>query len=313
MRKTISYIFPIFNEADNIGILYKTMQALLIKNKAYDYELIFINDGSQDGSSEKLIALQKADPRVSLINFSRRFGHQMAVTAGLDFASGDAVIIMDADMQDPPRVSFELIKKWHEGYDVVYAQRRTRKDTLFKKVTANAFYRLLSNMADIQIPRNTGDFRLLDAKVVAELRKYKERNRFLRGIVSNVGFKQTGVLFDRDKRHSGETGYPIKKMLKFALDGLLSFSSVPLKLISQIGFFISFLSFVGILYTVMVRLFDPLAAVPGWAFITIAIFGIGGIQLIMLGVLGMYIGRIYTEVQGRPLYTVASVYSNRKR
>ncbi len=311
MHKTISYVFPIYNEAGNIDLLYKTMTQLLKKQPKYNFELIFINDGSRDESLEKLISIQQADPQVSVINLSRNFGHQMAVTAGLDFANGDAVIIMDSDMQDPPSVSLDLIKKWQEGYDVVYAQRRSRKDTVFKKLTADLFYRLLNKAADIEIPRNTGDFRLLDAKVVKELRKFKERNRFLRGMVSSVGFRQTAVLFDRDARHSGETGYPLRRMIKFALDGILSFSSAPLRLISYAGFIISLLSFAGILYTLCVRFFDPSTAVPGWAFITIAILGVGGIQLIMLGVLGMYIGRIYTESQKRPNYIVASVFSKK--
>ena len=312
MKKLISYIFPIYNESGNIGLLYETMDKLLAKQPKYDYEIIFINDGSRDDSLEQLVEIQKKDKRVSIINFSRNFGHQIAVTAGLDFAKGDAVIIMDSDMQDPPRVSFELVNKWEEGYEVVYAQRRSRKDSFFKKLTASVFYRILQKLADIDIPRNTGDFRLMDRKVVNELNKFREKNRFLRGLVSYVGFRQIGVLFDRDERHAGETGYPLKKMLKFAMDGILSFSSVPLKLISQLGIMLSGVSFLGIFYAILVKLFDPSHVVPGWTFIVIAILFVGGIQLVMLGVIGTYIGRMYAEIQSRPLYIISSVYSSRK-
>ena len=306
--KKISYIFPIYNEEENINLLHKTITSVLKPaQKKYDFEIIFINDGSKDESLEKLWAVQEKDARVAVIDLSRNYGHQIAVTAGLDYASGDAVIIMDSDMQDPPSVSLDLIEKWEDGYDVVYAQRRTRQDTFFKKLSADAFYRLLSKVADIDIPRNTGDFRLLDRKVVTELKKFKEHNRFLRGMVSYVGFKQTPVLFDRDERHAGVTGYPLKKMIKFAKDGIVGFSTVPLRAISRLGYFIAFLSVIGILYVLGIRIFSPEQAVEGWAFTVISIFFVGGIQLIMLGVLGSYIGRIYTEAQNRPLYGVRTI------
>src|SRR5580765_4212412 len=206
MKKLISYIFPIYNEEGNIDLLYETIRGLLDEHPNYRYELLFINDGSRDTSLQMLVNLQKRDSRIVVINFARNFGHQIAVTAGLDYAKGDAVIIMDSDMQDPPKVSFELLERWEEGYEVVYAQRRTRKDTFFKKLTADMFYRTLQKLADIEIPRNTGDFRLIDRKVVDELKRFKEHNRFLRGMVSYVGFKQTAVQFDRDERHAGTTG-----------------------------------------------------------------------------------------------------------
>lgn len=306
-KKLISFIFPVYNEGGNVDVLYKTMDDLLRENEQFNYELIFVNDGSRDDSLEKLQALREKDDRITVINLARNFGHQMAVTAGLDNSNGDAVIIMDSDMQDPPLVSFELIEKWHQGYDVVYAQRRTRKDSFFKKLTAQWFYRLLSRVADIDIPRNTGDFRLIDRKVVNALNSFKEHNRFLRGLVSYVGFRQVAVQFDRDERHSGETGYPLKKMLKFAADGILGFSSAPLKFISRVGYGISMLSFLGIIYALTLKLVNPEAVVPGWTFVVIAILFIGGIQLIMLGVLGSYIGRIYTETQNRPLYIIESI------
>ena len=308
-KSLISYVFPVFNEAGNIDRLYSTIcETITTRVDEYDFELIFINDGSRDGSLDRLLALQSADPRVSVIDFSRNFGHQLAVTAGLDHAHGDAIIIMDSDLQDPPTVSLELIDKWRSGYDVVYAQRRTRKDGAFKRLTANIFYRLLSRLSDIDIPRNTGDFRLIDRKVVDQLKRFHEHDRFLRGLISYVGFRQTAVLFDRDERHAGETGYPLAKMIKFALDGIFGFSSAPLKLITRVGYFISGLSFAGIIYALYVRFLMPDQAVSGWTFTVIAILFIGGVQLIMLGILGGYIGRIYTESQGRPLYIIDRIY-----
>ena len=309
-KRLISYIFPIYNEEGNIALLHKTMDELLSKNKKYAYEIIFVNDGSKDNSLEILISLQQRDKRVNIIDLSRNFGHQIAVTAGLDMSKGDAVIIMDSDMQDPPAVSFKLIEKWEQGYDVAYAQRKSRKDTFFKKLTADMFYRTLQRLAEIDIPRNTGDFRLIDRKVVDEMKKFKEHNRFLRGMVSFIGFKQIAVEFHRDERFAGETGYPLKKMLKFAADGIFSFSSAPLKLISNVGYAIASLSFLGILYAILMRIFMPDVTIEGWTFIVISILFIGGIQLIMLGVLGSYIGRIYTESQGRPLYMIQRIYSD---
>ena len=308
MKKKISYIFPIYNETDNIDLLYKTIHKLLLtRKKDYNFEIIFVNDGSKDDSLEKLLAIQKHDSRVSVINFARNFGHQLAVTAGLDHSTGDAVIIMDSDMQDPPKVSLELIDKWEEGYDVVYAQRRTRQDSMFKKATASGFYWLLRRLADIEIPPNTGDFRLVSRRVVDTLGEFKEHNRFLRGLISYVGFNQVAVSFDRHERHAGTTKYPLKKMLKFAGDGIFGFSWSPLKLISRLGYIMSSLSFVGIIYVIGLKLFDPSAAVHGWTFASAAVLLIGGIQLMTLGVLGNYIGRIYTEAQNRPLYIVESV------
>ncbi len=307
-KKTITYLFPIYNESGNIDLLHHAMQEVLAaKSESYQFELIFINDGSRDDSLAKLYALQARDERVRVINFARNFGHQLAVTAGLDYAVGDAVIIMDSDMQDPPAVSLQLIDKWEQGFDVVYAQRRTRSDSWFKKLTASLFYRLLRRVADVDIPRNTGDFRLVDRKVVGALKQFREHNRFLRGMVSYIGFKQTAVLFDRDKRHAGVTGYPFKKMVRFAADGILSFSSTPLKLISRIGYTFSFFSLLGILYALGMKILYPDQVISGWTFTVIAILLIGGLQMVMLGVLGSYIGRIYTEVQGRPLYIVESV------
>lgn len=307
MRKRISFILPIYNESENISTFHTTLLEAVKDNVKHEFEFIYVNDGSKDDSLEKLHALADKDTRIVVINFSRNYGHQIAVTAGLDYSKGDAAIIMDTDLQDPPKVCLELIDAWENGYDVVYAQRRTRKDTFFKKITAKMYYKVLSTLADIEIPQNTGDFRIIDRKVIDALKKFKEHNRFLRGMVSYIGFKQTALLFDRDERYAGVTGYPFKKMLKFAADGIFSFSTAPLKMISRLGYGIAFLSVIGILYALAIRLLTPEYAVEGWAFIVISIFFVGGIQLIMLGVLGSYIGRIYTEAQDRPLYTVESV------
>lgn len=304
--KLVSFIFPIYNEEENIELLWARMQEV-IADSPYRYEYVFVNDGSRDRSLELLTGLHERDPRVIVVDFSRNFGHQVAVTAGLDRASGEAVIIMDSDMQDPPEVAMELLAKWEEGWDVVYAQRRSRKDTFFKKLTASMFYRALHSLANIDIPRDTGDFRLLDARVVQELRRYREHDRFLRGMVSHVGFKQTAVQFDRHARHAGETGYPLKKMIKFALDGILGFSSRPLELISRAGFFVALLAVVGIGYALVRRIFWPEEVVAGWAFVIIAVLLVGGLQLIMMGIIGQYLGRVYTQVQGRPLYSVRQV------
>jgi dolichol-phosphate mannosyltransferase len=304
----VAYVFPIFNESGNIDLLHREVsEAVAPLAHRYEFSFVFVNDGSRDDSSVKLAALADRDDRVTVIELSRNFGHQIAVTAGLDATDAAAVVIMDSDLQDPPSVSVELIERWEQGYDVVYAQRRSRQDSAFKKTTARAFYWLLRKVADIDIPENTGDFRLLDRKVVDELAKFREHNRFLRGLVSYVGFRQVAVPFDRDARHAGTTGYPLRKMLRFAADGILGFSAAPLKLVARVGYSISGLSFLGILYVLGVKVFSPEAAVPGWAFITIAMFFLGGIQISMLGLLGSYIGRIYTESQGRPLYSVASV------
>jgi dolichol-phosphate mannosyltransferase len=308
MSKTISFVFPIYNEQDNIALLHAKITKLMNQHRNYQYQLVYINDGSLDKSLNVLVDIQKNDRRVVVIDFARNFGHQIAVTAGLDHANGDAVIIMDSDLQDPPKVSFNLIKKWEEGYDVVYAQRRTRKDTFFKRFTANIYYRALQTLADIDIPRNTGDFRLMDRKVVDAMKEFREHNRFLRGMVSFVGFRQIAVQFDRDERHAGETGYPLRKMLKLAADGIFSFSSAPLKLISKTGYAIAGLAFLGVLYAISMKILAPEATIEGWTFIVISILFIGGIQLIMLGVLGSYIGRIYAEAQNRPLYIIRDIY-----
>jgi glycosyltransferase involved in cell wall biosynthesis len=301
----VSFILPSYNEGASVDLFYRTLvETVEAADLGIRLELIYVNDGSRDDTQEKLLALAGRDERVQVIDFSRNFGHQIAVTAGLDHARGDAAVIMDTDLQDPPRVAVELIRTWREGWNVVYAQRRTRKDTLFKKITADAFYRVLQLVAEIEIPRNTGDFRLIDRKVIDAIRRFPERNRFLRGMVSYVGFRQTSVQFDRDERHAGETGYPLRKMIKFAADGILGFSTFPLKLIQFAGMVVSAISAVGVLYVLASRFISPESVVPGWTFTVIAILFVGGVQIIMLSVLGSYLGRVYAEVQNRPLYLI---------
>jgi len=306
--RKISYVFPVFNESGNITLLH-TQVSRVAAALAYEVEFVYVNDGSTDDSLELLLELRKHDERIVIVDFARNYGHQIAVTAGLDVATGDAVIIMDSDLQDPPAVSLELVARWEEGWDVVYAQRRTRKDSAFKRATASLFYKTLRAVSEVDIPPDTGDFRLIDRRVVDELKKFTERDRFLRGMVSYVGFKQTAVQFDRDERHAGSSKYPLGAMIRFAADGVLGFSTYPLKLISRIGFLAAALSVVGILYTLAVKIFVPEIVVAGWTFIVISILLMGGLQLIMLGILGSYVGRIYRQVQNRPLYAVNAVHS----
>ncbi|OUE08312.1 hypothetical protein CMsap09_05135 [Clavibacter michiganensis] len=295
-RPLVSFVLPSYNEAGSVDLFYRTLVDTVEEaDLDVDMELIYVNDGSRDDTLQKLLAIAAEDDRVQVIDFSRNFGHQIAVTAGLDHARGDAAVIMDTDLQDPPRVAVELIRTWREGYNVVYAQRRTRKDTFFKKVTADVFYRVLQLVAEIEIPRNTGDFRLIDRKVIDAIRRFPERNRFLRGMVSYVGFRQTSVQFDRDERHAGETGYPLRKMLKFAADGILGFSTFPLKLIQLVGWIVSAISALLVVYVLISRLVAPENTVPGWTFTVIAILFVGGVQIIMLSVLGATSGASTTR------------------
>lgn len=309
MKKLVSYIFPIYNEEGNIDLLFKTMQEVIKKKtNNYNFEFIFINDGSRDNSLALLKNIQKKFPNVKVINFSRNFGHQLAVTAGLDYAKGDAVIIMDSDMQDPPKVSLELIKKWEEGWEVVYAQRKTRKDSIFKRFTAFAFYRLLEKFSEVKIPKDTGDFRLLDRKVVTAINQFREKNRFLRGMVSYVGFKQAAVLFDRDERYSGKTGYPLKKMVKFALDGITGFSTLPLSLILRLGTVLTVATLIFLTVYILFVLFSSEIYLNLSLLTLLTVLFIGSIQIMFLGISSLYLGRIYTESQKRPLYIISEIY-----
>ncbi|MBL7776036.1 MAG: glycosyltransferase family 2 protein [Saprospiraceae bacterium] len=300
----ISVIVPIYNEAPIIPELYERLQAAA-KRISEQYELIFINDGSKDASLFELLRLAERDERVFYINFSRNFGHQIAVTAGLDASTGKAVVIIDGDLQDPPELIPELYQKHQEGYEVVYARRAERKgESFFKKITAKLFYRVLRQLTAIDIPLDTGDFRLIDQKVVGYLKKMPEQNKFLRGQIAWLGFKQTQVLFSRDKRKHGKSGYPLSKMLKFAMDGITSFSDKPLQLVTQLGFFISIISFFVIVYAIYAHyVLDR--TITGWTSLIVSSMFIGGVQLISIGVIGEYISRINRNVLNRPLYIVA--------
>lgn len=313
-KKLISYILPVFNEEASLTAFHKALtDALKPLEKTYRVELLYIDDGSSDASLSLLKKFQKKDPRIVIIEFARNYGHQLALTAGIDYAKGDALVIMDTDLQDPPRTSIDLITTWEKGYDVVYAQRNSRDDSWFKKASASLYYRLLERIAEVRIPRNTGDFRLISKPVANEIRKYREHHRFMRGLVSYVGFSQTAVYFNRSARSSGKSHYPLKAMVRLAQDGIIGFSTAPLKAISRLGYLIAILSVIAIIYALTIRLFFPVLAVEGWAFTVISIFFVSGVQLIMLGVLGGYIARIYTEVQGRPLYGVRKVHVPGKR
>ena len=312
-RRLVAYVLPVYDEADGIRAFHDELIAATQKRPDLDFEFVYVDDGSRDRSRELLLELRAADDRVTVVALARNFGHQIAVTAGLDAAAGrDAVIVMDTDLQDPPEVSLRLIEAWESGVDVAYAQRRTRRDSWFKRATAYGFYWLLTRLASIEIPRNVGDFRLMDRQVVAEVIRYREHDRFLRGIVAHVGYRQEAVPFDRDPRYAGRSSYPLRTMLKLAADGILGFSTFPLRLISRTGMLISVVSVLGAVWVVWVRLFEPERTVPGWAFIMVGMFLLGGLQLLMMGVMGSYLGRVYVETQGRPLYSLSMVARGRE-
>ena len=298
-----SVVAPIFNEIGNLPEFYRRVKESLDQTGEI-WELLLVDDGSTDGSTEKIRALAAEDERIKPVIFARNFGHQLAVTAGMDYANGQAVVIIDSDLQDPPEVILEMIAKWREGYEVVYAVRSEREgETWFKLFTASLFYRLIYRITDVNIPMDTGDFRLLDHKVVAVMRQMRERHRFLRGMSVWVGFKQTGVQYKRAARFSGTTKYPFKKMLKFASDAITSFSYFPLQLATYLGFFAAGLSILAIPVVIALRLLGS-ETFLGQASTLIAVLFLGGVQLISLGILGEYIGRLYDQAKGRPLYIV---------
>jgi glycosyltransferase involved in cell wall biosynthesis len=272
-----------------------------------DAEAILVDDGSRDRTYERLVEATSEDPRFRLIRLSRNFGHQIALTAGVDLAAGDAVIVMDADLQDPPEVILELAARWREGYDVVYAVREAREgETRFKRATANAFYRAFNRISDVEVPVDVGDFRLVDRRALDVFSQMRESNRFVRGMFSWIGLSQTGVLYQRQERFAGETKYPLRKMLRFATTGVISFSAAPLRAALNLGFFVSILSFAILVWSLIVKL-SGLFDVPGWTSIVVVVSFIGGIQLIVLGVIGEYIADIHAEVKRRPLYVISEL------
>ena len=306
-RPLVSYVLPVYNEQDGIAAFHGELTAALAGRPDLDFELVYVNDGSADGSLALLKGLAERDARVRVVDFARNFGHQIAITAGLDVARGDAVIVMDTDLQDPPRVSLELVDAWRGGAEIVHARRRSRRDTVFKRTTAHLYYRVLRSSTEVDIPLDTGDFRLLDRRVADELRKYREKSRFVRGIVASMGYRQAEVAFDRDERFAGETKYPLRKMAKLAIDGMTSFSTAPLKMITRLGFVVLALSVVGIVYALAMKFFRPDITVSGWTMLMVVVLFLGGVQMLSLGVIGTYVGRIYSEAQGRPLYLVREV------
>lgn len=299
----ISIIAPIWNESESIPELYRRISEVMT-SASLSWELILVDDGSTDNSTDQIKALSEKDPRVRPVIFARNFGHQIAVTAGLDHSRGQAVVIIDADLQDPPEIILELIEKWREGYEVVYATREERDgESFFKKFTAKVFYRIINRITDIDIPLDTGDFRLMDRNVVKVLNTMRERHRFLRGMSAWVGFRQTGVPYKRAARFAGETHYPLKKMIRLALTAITGFSFLPLQVATYMGFFSAGVSIIAIPLVIYLRLTGS-HELSGQATTLIAVLFLGGVQLISLGILGEYIGRLYDEARGRPLYII---------
>ena len=309
---TFSVVAPIYNEYDNLPVLYDRVREVMAAT-GETWELVLVDDGSTDASTERIRSLAEKDKHVRPVIFARNFGHQIAVTAGLDYARGRAVIIIDADLQDPPEVIPDLVAKWHQGYEVVYAVRAEREgESWFKRLTADMFYRLIYRITDVKIPLDVGDFRLLDRKVVDVIGRMRERHRFLRGMATWVGFRQTGVHYKRAARFAGETKYPFRKMLKLALNAVTSFSYFPLQVATFFGFVSAGLAILAIPVVIYERLTGS-QAFFGQATTLIAVLFLGGVQLISLGVLGEYIGRIYDETKGRPLYVVREAPENKER
>ncbi len=298
-----SIVAPCWNEEGNLPELYRRITEVM-EQTGEPWELVLINDGSRDRTPEIMRQLHEADPRVHFIDFARNFGHQLAVTAGMDYAQGDAVILIDSDLQDPPELILEMIQKWKDGYKVVFAVRKERKgETWFKLFTAKLFYRIIYRITDVDIPLDTGDFRLMDRQVIDQMKAMKEHHRFIRGMTSWVGFKQTGVYYVREERFAGETKYPLRKMVRFAITAITGFSIFPLQLATFTGFAIAGLSVLLIVGAIIARLSGG-QAFAGQATTLVMVLFLGSIQLISLGIIGEYLGRIYDEVRGRPLYVV---------
>jgi len=305
-----SVVVPLYNEAANVALLLERIEAVAASAPATAYEIVLVNDGSTDGTLEAIRTEMQRRRSIVLVNLSRNFGHQLAATAGIEIAAGDAVILMDGDLQDPPELIGAFLQKWREGYDVVYAVRRTRKgESPFKVWTARMFYRVIKRLTKVAIPLDTGDFRLMSRRTVEAVRRLPERHRFLRGMVSWVGFNQIALEYDRDVRHSGTTKYSLGKMLRFAVDGITSFSDVPLRFASYLGFIVSAIAFLYAIVIVIDKSFSLHIAgyTPGWASTIVAVTFLGGVQLMSLGILGEYIGRVYDEVKGRPLYLISDI------
>ncbi|HEY5585389.1 MAG TPA: glycosyltransferase family 2 protein [Ruminiclostridium sp.] len=306
IKKLLSIVVPVYDEQEVIDETFKRLSGVF-KDYFMNVEYIFINDGSKDNTYFKLSEIAKNNSGVRVINFARNFGHQIAITAGMDYAKGDAVVIIDADLQDPPEVIPEMVEKWKEGYEVVFGKRSQREgESFFKKFTAKMYYRFLDSMTDVNLPVDVGDFRLIDRKVCNAMKCLPERSRYVRGLVSWVGFKQTSVEYKREKRFAGETKYPLKKMIKLAGDGIFSFSYKPLKLATFAGMLVSVISFI-YLIVVLIQKFIKNDVASGWASSMAVSLFFNGVMLIVIGIMGEYVGRIYEEVKARPLYIVGEL------
>jgi polyisoprenyl-phosphate glycosyltransferase len=302
-----SLVIPIYNEEETLAALYQRISKVMERLDG-SVELILINDGSRDRSLEIMRELHEKDGRVCYLSLARNFGHQIAVTAGLNFSRGQVVVVMDGDLQDPPELILDMVEQWRQGYQVVYAQRtQRRKEGWFKRFPAYMYYRILRHLADVDIPIDTGDFCLMDRCVVEVLNSMPERNRYIRGLRAWIGFKQTAVKFERDPRFAGDVKYTFRKSLRLAMNGLVSFSKVPLRLSIYLGLFAACVSIFMAFLVLYWRLFSPNSSLTGLAIVMIAIFFLGAVQLVSIGILGQYVGRIYEEVKGRPLYTLAEV------
>ena len=303
--KKISVVIPVYFEEEVVKECYNRTKSVLEGLEKYEYEIIFVNDGSQDKTLEMLEEIAKDNKNVKVISFSRNFGHQAAVTCGLKYTTGDAVAIMDADMQDPPEVILDMIKLWEDGNEVIYAKRKTRKgETRFKLFTAKMFYKVLNGLSDVEIPKDTGDFRLADKKVIDVINSLPEHNKFLRGLFSWVGFKQIPFEYERKERFAGKTKYPLKKMLKLASDGITSFSTKPLKVLGALGIMSIIVSIILIIYAIISYVFRLNSLTPGWTSLMVTITFLGGMQLLSIWLISEYIGKIYDESKGRPEYII---------
>lgn len=305
-RPALSVVVPCFNEEDVIALAHERLTRVLART-GLEFEIVYIDDGSKDRTAPLLRDIQAIDPRAHVIRLSRNFGHQIAATAGLDYAEGDAVIMIDADMQDPPEMIPAMIAKWREGFEIVYGVRTARPgESKFKRWTAHTFYRLINSLAEVPLPLDAGDFRLIDRRAVLALRRMRERHRLLRAMTTWVGFRQAALPYAREPRIAGASKYPLRKMIALALDGIVSFSVVPLRLVTLVGLLMFALSVLGIVYALLSRLFTN-DWVPGWTLLFISSLLIGGLQFIFLGIIGEYVGRIYTEAKERPLFLVLEV------
>ena len=302
-RPRYSFVVPIFNEEETLPELERRLVSLL-DGLDGDAEVILVDDGSVDRTAEHALDLNRRDPRFKLLRFTRNFGHQMAITAGLDHARGDAIVVMDGDLQDPPEVVPELIARWREGYEVVYAVRQDRSaEPWLRRTAISIFYRTLRRLVDVDIPLDAGDFRLVDRRALEQFRRMRENNRYVRGLFAWIGFRQIGVPYRREARYAGTTKYPLRKLVKLGADGVLGFSNVPLRLTMALGFLVSGTSFVLGVVAIVLRIFG-VGTVPGWASVVVVVSFLGGVQLIVTGTMGLYVARIYEEVKGRPLYIV---------